>query len=622
MTQEMARRHARWRLPSGVYNPIVSADGRRWRDYEKAAETPASADSRHLEDRHLDDLRAEDRGRENRRTQARAAALPNGPVNGPSNAMADSLVNGPATSLVNGLADGSSNGTSHATSNGTSNGLLSGLLNGLAKGARNGLGKGTSNAPLGGTPNGSAENPDHDAGDSRNEDSHDGSGDDIVAVTDVTEMVTDNAADVTGDPLATAAEADAADPIGETIADAAAPAPQATVQPATQPTAQAAAQPEAQYATQPAVQPEEQHASQPAVQPEAQYVAQPEVQDVAQPEAQYATQPAVQPVQPEAQPEAHADARAAVQPAVQPVLHAVTDSTAPATGQATVRAAARFEAQAGAHTATQAGTPAQAPSEPPVEAALSAQAASPQQEDGPGRAQGATREYPATRGAGGARLRDGAVADPGPDWFDGPRRPPRLETTRPYGKPGGLAEARPGTEEILAQASLVHAVSGRFPDPRGTWIRLINAEGPSEDPFRSTNAVDCALAVMSTWHGEPVVAARRHPEFDAGGKPLLTGETGGVARAEQWLGHRFEYVGHGRRAYVAIAQRLVFGGHGASAVLITRWPGGGSHAWNAVNCRDEVLWIDAQRGHMAVEPPYEAVTGVFCVVIDREGQRL
>ncbi|MEV1201789.1 toxin glutamine deamidase domain-containing protein [Microbispora rosea] len=203
------------------------------------------------------------------------------------------------------------------------------------------------------------------------------------------------------------------------------------------------------------------------------------------------------------------------------------------------------------------------------------------------------------------------------DWLDSQGRPRRLEETRPYGRPGGLAEADPD-----GQVSLVQAVSGRFPDPRGTWIRLINAEGPTEDAFRSNNAVDCALSVMSTWHGEPVVAARRQPEYDGSGRPLLTGETGGVARAEEWLGHRFEYVGHGRRAYVAIAQRLIFGGHGAAAVLITRWAGGGSHAWNAVNCRGEVLWIDAQRGHMAVEPPYEDVTGVFAVVIDRQGRRL
>ncbi|GIH70587.1 toxin glutamine deamidase domain-containing protein [Sphaerimonospora thailandensis] len=221
-------------------------------------------------------------------------------------------------------------------------------------------------------------------------------------------------------------------------------------------------------------------------------------------------------------------------------------------------------------------------------------------------------------GATSNGLRDWAPAlEEEDDWLDRPGRPPSLEETRPYGRPGGLAEPDPQSQVRLAQA-----VGGRFPDPRGTWIRLINAEGPTEDPFRATNALDCSLAVMSTWHGEPVVAARRYPEYDTVGRPLLTGEIGGVARAEEWLGHRFEYVGHGRRAYVAIAQRLVFGGHGASAVLITRWPTGGSHAWNAVNCNGEVLWIDAQRGHMAVEPPYEEVTGVFSVVIDRHGQRL
>lgn len=41
-----------------------------------------------------------------------------------------------------------------------------------------------------------------------------------------------------------------------------------------------------------------------------------------------------------------------------------------------------------------------------------------------------------------------------------------------------------------------------------------------------------------------------------------------------------------------------------------------------MNFDGEVIWIDAQRGHMAVDPPYESVTGVFCVVIDREGRRL
>ncbi|MEU9886519.1 toxin glutamine deamidase domain-containing protein [Sphaerisporangium sp. NPDC051011] len=210
---------------------------------------------------------------------------------------------------------------------------------------------------------------------------------------------------------------------------------------------------------------------------------------------------------------------------------------------------------------------------------------------------------------------------PGPveDWFDMPGRPPRLDTCRPYGTPGGLAWPDPQLQRDLCQ---VLPPGARFPDPRGAWIRLVNGEGPGEDPFRATNALDCALAVISTWHGEPMVAAPRLPEYDRLGRPSLTGEAGGVARAERWLGHRFEYVGQGRRAYTAIAQRLRTGGHGASAVLVTRWPSGGAHAWNAVNSAGAVVWVDAQRGHTSVDAPRGPVTGVFCVVTDRRGRRL
>ncbi|MEV4890284.1 toxin glutamine deamidase domain-containing protein [Nonomuraea sp. NPDC055795] len=204
----------------------------------------------------------------------------------------------------------------------------------------------------------------------------------------------------------------------------------------------------------------------------------------------------------------------------------------------------------------------------------------------------------------------------GQDWFDLPDRPPRLAECRPYGVAGGLAHPDPQVEQDLIRA----VPSGsRFPDPRGTWIRLINGEGPADDPFRAGNAVDCALAVLSTWHGEPAAAAPRLPEYDRVGRPLLTGEDGGIARMERWVGQRFECAGQGRHAYPVIARRLVEAGHGAAAVLVVRWPGGGAHAWNAVNMSGEVIWVDAQRGHMAVEPPYTTVTGVFCVVVDRQG---
>jgi hypothetical protein len=203
------------------------------------------------------------------------------------------------------------------------------------------------------------------------------------------------------------------------------------------------------------------------------------------------------------------------------------------------------------------------------------------------------------------------------DWFDWPHRPPKLAGSRSYGAPGGLARPDPQVEQDLAMAVEPGA---RFPDPRGTWVRLINGGGPADDPFRASNAADCALAVLSTWHGEPAAAAPRTPEYDAIGRPLVTGEAGSTARMERWAGQRFQYAGQGRHAYPMLARRLREAGHGASAIIVVRWPAGGSHAWNAVNYLDEVIWIDAQRGHMAVEPLYTTVTGVFCVILDRQGQ--
>ncbi|MFG1616837.1 toxin glutamine deamidase domain-containing protein [Nonomuraea wenchangensis] len=203
------------------------------------------------------------------------------------------------------------------------------------------------------------------------------------------------------------------------------------------------------------------------------------------------------------------------------------------------------------------------------------------------------------------------------DWFDRPHRPPPLAECRPYDVPGGLARPDPRAERDLMEALPPGA---RFPDPRGTWIRLINGCGPADDPFRAANAADCALAVLSTWHGEPAAAAPRVPEHDRIGRPVLTGEHGSTARIERWVGQRLEYTGQGRHAYPLIARRLMEAGHGASAVIVVRWPGGGSHALNAVNAEGEVIWIDAQRGHMSVEPPYLTVTGVFCVILDRQGR--
>ncbi|WP_310740588.1 toxin glutamine deamidase domain-containing protein [Microbispora sp. H10885] len=506
MNQEKARRHARWRLPSGVYNPVVAADGRRWRDYEQAAEAPAPS----LGDRRL---------------EVRIAALPLGADTG-------------AVPVVPAARNGDNAGHGMSTLTG-----------------RRGGPPAVWDAVAATTPAGDTGVV-ADAGDPQVA---------VPARETIEEATGETAAETTGETAeATAGGTADAVPGGSPtgVEDTGALAP---------------------------------------------------VEDDQDDDQDALTGTA------EADPPcAEADLPCAGDGVVDGGATDAPEGERPVPGETDETASAGCawpdeETDRRGHVDETAGRD-EAPGDDPEEGARTASEAGPELDAVSVHGSGAGMEELADGDDfWSAVLRDETERD----WLDGPDRPRRLEETRTYGRPGGLAEADPD-----GQASLAQAVNGRFPDPRGTWIRLINAEGPTEDAFRSNNAVDCALSVMSTWHGEPVVAARRHPEYDPSGRPLLTGETGGVARAEEWLGHRFEYVGHGRRAYVAVAQRLIFGGHGAAAVLITRWAGGGSHAWNAVNCRGEVVWIDAQRGHMAVDPPYEDVTGVFAVVVDRQGRRL
>ncbi|MEV4460515.1 toxin glutamine deamidase domain-containing protein [Microbispora sp. NPDC049633] len=559
MNQERARRHARWRLPSGVYNPVVSADGRRWRDYEQAADAPAPS----LEDRRLD---------------VRIAALP---------LVIDTMTDTMTDTITMPVVPAARNGEI---------------------GGRGGHGPGTPTGRRGGPPDlreavpvttPADAGPDDDEDVRGPEDAEDRA-DVVVPEEDRDDRDARDARDAVGEQepesggdVERALDDDEAAGEPETETAAGGPVDYSAATSGTSGSGDAERDPgetgardesgpdararEDSGSREPG--PGEPGPGEPGLGEPGEYgLGEPGLGvpgDLAHAEERPATGLEAD----------HAGADAAGH----------DDATEDATEAAP---APRIPAaQTGGETTPEAGR-----------REWCEEASGGGVDDGP-----ETGELPDADDFWAAVLRDDTECD----WLDGPGRPRRLEETRPYGRPGGLAEADPG-----GQVSLVQAVSGRFPDPRGTWIRLINAEGPTEDAFRSNNAVDCALSVLSTWHGEPVVAARRQPEYDGSGRPLLTGETGGVGRAEEWLGHRFEYVGHGRRAYVAIAQRLIFGGHGAAAVLITRWAGGGSHAWNAVNCRGEVLWIDAQRGHMAVEPPYEDVTGVFAVVIDRQGRRL
>lgn len=681
MNQEKARRHARWRLPSGVYNPVVAADGRRWRDYEQAAEAPAPS----LEDRRLEAriaalavdalavpvIPAARNGESAAYAPGTAAArVPARPDAGPGTAVeagetgardvgtqdaeagdAGTDVLGAGTSE----ADTSGAGTSGAGTSGAdafeagtseASAFGAGTFEADAIGADDGDG-GREEAAAGGTA--TTDGPPSSEPEPQVESARRTEPGRPVEFTDAVEP------DRLFEPVRVARSADSVEP-GRMTGSVRSAEPAQRAEPGQR------AEPADLAAEDLAENPEGRTLTDTQDQSDAPGRA--DTRDRADepgpaeaPGRAAAADPAL-PADPAPPGTPDSPDTAALAEMASPLADAAAPLDGMASGSGTADGVAEEDAETSGRTGEHAPGVGEASGgavglasaaggcEPLCEAAAGGceppREATPDQVWGRFVPRASWDECPQEAAADRAqrpRETPRAGADDGPepeeigdpddfwsavlrddserDWLDGPGRPRRLEATRPYGRPGGLAEADPGGQESLAQA-----VSGRFPDPRGTWIRLINAEGPTEDAFRSNNAVDCALSVMSTWHGEPVVAARRQPEYDPSGRPLLTGETGGVARAEEWLGHRFEYVGHGRRAYVAIAQRLIFGGHGAAAVLITRWAGGGSHAWNAVNCRGEVLWIDAQRGHMAVEPPYEDVTGVFAVVIDRQGRRL
>lgn len=224
--------------------------------------------------------------------------------------------------------------------------------------------------------------------------------------------------------------------------------------------------------------------------------------------------------------------------------------------------------------------------------------------------------------AEGIRLSDFEM--PEADWLDQPTRPPGLDEVRPYDEPGGLAQPDPMDQAALEDAIPKRlGVPERFPDPRHKWLELVNDGGACVDPFRSNNCLDCSLAAISTWYGEPRVSAPRFPERDTQGWPMTgVGEEAGPVRAELWLGAKYQFVGYGPWGYAIIEQKLLEAGHGSSATIITQWPeaeGAGAHAWNAFNRLGEISWCDPQLGWSATEPLYANVESVWAIVLDREG---
>ncbi|MBT2413087.1 hypothetical protein J7I94_21415 [Streptomyces sp. ISL-12] len=172
--------------------------------------------------------------------------------------------------------------------------------------------------------------------------------------------------------------------------------------------------------------------------------------------------------------------------------------------------------------------------------------------------------------------------------------------------PGGLTPPDPADQQALTDA-VPHNEDGtpqRFPDPFGPWTGLQNDGGPTV-PGRSNNCADCSRSFLETWYGNPQVSAPRTPDTDPNGNPdTWSPETDANDNQIRWTGSTHTYAGPGGDpgTAAAIADTLQQAGPGSAAIVQVDWPGGGGHAYNAVNHNGTIVWIDTQSGQVSHQP--------------------
>ncbi|MGW1259165.1 toxin glutamine deamidase domain-containing protein [Streptomyces sp. NPDC002513] len=172
--------------------------------------------------------------------------------------------------------------------------------------------------------------------------------------------------------------------------------------------------------------------------------------------------------------------------------------------------------------------------------------------------------------------------------------------------PGGLTEPHPHDQQALVNA-VPHEPDGtpqRFPDPFGHWSQLQN-DGGNQVPGRSNNCADCSRSFLETWYGNPQVSAPRTLDVDQHGNlDPWSPEHNANANQIRWTGAAHTYAGTGSDPETPhrIASDLQQAGHGAAAIVQVDWPGGGGHAFNAVNHHGDIIWIDTQSGEVSHQP--------------------
>jgi hypothetical protein len=195
---------------------------------------------------------------------------------------------------------------------------------------------------------------------------------------------------------------------------------------------------------------------------------------------------------------------------------------------------------------------------------------------------------------------------------------------RPYGQRGGLRPPLQRHQDDLSRA-MPRNPDGTFvrnPDPRaGRWFGLANDGGPSFDPSRGINCLDCMVSFWQTWRGTPRVSAPRTFDGYQGTNPLAItrGEEHGMTRAQTVSGGQWQSFmpSPAQRASLPAAQTQQFAdwgyrsvtsqlrslGHGSAMFIVTEWQGGSSHAWIAINQGGEILYVDPQSGQVSTEAP-------------------
>ncbi|WP_405842286.1 toxin glutamine deamidase domain-containing protein [Streptomyces platensis] len=157
-----------------------------------------------------------------------------------------------------------------------------------------------------------------------------------------------------------------------------------------------------------------------------------------------------------------------------------------------------------------------------------------------------------------------------------------------------------------------------YADPRqGNWAGLQN-DGGVGVPGRSNNCADCTRSFLETWFGRPTVSAPRTLDLNADGSlNTYSAERDSVDNQARWAGAPSTFAGKDHpNPYARIAYELSQAGHGSAAVIGVNWPGGGGHAFAAVNHNGQVLFVDAQTGVVSENPIHLGAQEVFYTPLD------